>query len=148
MKAAGFILLALVFIGCNRKKVSLAAPVPQSLIVIPAEPVASPVKRVRRSAPPPPSNAMIQVSTPPLEFVKTPEEKQAMLEQIKASVARAESNLSILRSRQLNGSDARELGRVNSFLRQARTAEQSSDLVTARQYAQRAELLSVDLLNR
>jgi hypothetical protein len=80
--------------------------------------------------------------------VTTPEQRNTWAEQIRSSLARAEQNALALQTRMLTGPQKRELERVRSFIRQARTAERSHDYVTARNFAERAQVLSDDLLSR
>ena len=76
------------------------------------------------------------------------EERSTISEQIEASLRQAEQNAAALKGRSLPPAHQRDLGRVQSFIRQARAAEQARDYATARSYARRAEVLSRDLLNR
>ena len=141
--AAAIVLLAATT-ACNRKKIAVAPPPPPVITSAP-EKSAAPVRRVKRAPAPRPIE---RETTPPLESVRTEQEKREMLELIKGTIARAEANVAALRRRPLSADTARELGRVDSFLRQARAWEEANDLVAARVYAQRAELLSNDLLNQ
>ena len=129
--------------ACSKKK---TAVMPAPVVIAAPEKSSAPVKRARRT--PASRPAQERETTPPLESVRTQQERREMMELVKGSITRAEANVAALRKRSLTSDNARELGRVDSFLRQARLYEEANDLVTARQYAQRAELLSHDLLNR
>jgi hypothetical protein len=62
------------------------------------------------------------------------------------SLNRAQRNIAILHTRQLTPEQMRGISRVETFIRQAREARAQNDLVTARNFAERADLLSQDLM--
>lgn len=132
--------------GCSRRKKQsvLSPPAP----VVPTAP--------RRSTPVPavsqrPAQPKAEAPKPPAAVVEpltTPAQRNTWAEQIASSLQKAEQNAAALQSRNLRGEPLRALGRVQSFIRQAREAERAHDYVTARTFAQRAQVLSEDLLKR
>lgn len=78
----------------------------------------------------------------------TAEERHEYSRQIQASIERAERNIATLYTRRLTPEQTRGISRIESFLRQARDARTANDLATARNLAERADLLSQDLLRQ
>lgn len=139
---------AVLIAGCGRRTPVSAGPPPVVVNQPAPQPPPGPPQRSRRVPEPPPQAPREVLEPPVLESMRTPEERRDVIGRITASLGRAEGNLARLRGRQLNADSAREVARVESFIRQARAAMQSNDLMTAREYAQRAEVLSADLLER
>jgi hypothetical protein len=145
-------MLLTVTTGCSRRKKqsvqtppSVAAPVP--LAPTPPKRPASGAAATPR-APSPRVEIVPIPPTPPLEPVISPAQRSTWSEEIASSLQKAEQNAAALGSRNLNGSQKRELARIQSFIRQAREAERVHDFITARTLAQRAYVLSQDLVNR
>lgn len=150
MKGGGVVVaIAVLAAGCGKRNV---ATTPPPVVVSKPEPppATQPAKRSRRAAAAPPAQTAVPPAAipPALESMTTVEEKRDAVDRVNASISRAQANLATLRNRPLNPEDARQVARVDSFLRQARAAQQANDLITAREYAQRAEVLSQDLLKR
>jgi hypothetical protein len=153
MKAAALICAGLVMLtgsACSRRRNTVqAAPL---TVPVPATSVAP----KRTTAPPRPAvhpstvktaSAEEHPSIPVLEPLVSPEQRSTWSEEIEARLRQAEQNAASLRGRKLPAMQ-RDLERVQSFIRQARTAEQAHDYATARSYAERAEILSRDLMKR
>jgi hypothetical protein len=135
--------------GCSKRKASTIPPPPA--LTFPPDYHDVPAKRPARRTPreaavvSPPA----AVTTPPvLEAMTTEEERRAALQLVHLSLARAESNIAALRGREFGPEGIRDMARVQSFIQQTRSAVKANDLVTAREYALRAEILSEDLRKR
>jgi hypothetical protein len=153
MKLATVLVLAVVVLttsSCSRRNNRVqAVPLP-----VPATP-AAPGRPASAPAPAPaarPAAAKTlpapQPPAPVPEPLVTAEQRSSWSEEIEVTLRQAEQNAAALQGRSLPAARQRDLGRVQSFIRQARAAEKAHDYVTARSYAQRAEVLSRDLLNR
>jgi hypothetical protein len=66
---------------------------------------------------------------------------------VEASIRNAEQDLAAFLARQPSGA-AQQVELVRSLVRQARAAQSSNDLASARSFGQRAEILAADLLKR
>ncbi len=92
------------------------------------------------ATPPQPPAAPLQLGA-----ILTPEQRRALVEAIDASTARARHNLSVISIYHLTPSQTETANQIRSFLRQAQ-ATRDSDPEAARSLAERADLLSRDLL--
>ncbi len=99
-----------------------------------------PVPQPVAPAPPPAPAAPLQLGA-----MLTPEQRRALVEAIDASAARARHNLSVISIYHLTPSQTETANQIRSFLRQAQ-ATRDSDPEAARSLAERADLLSRDLL--
>lgn len=75
----------------------------------------------------------------------TPEQTQRLTQEINGSLSRTRRNLDAAIRHNLNDNQKESAGQVRVFLKQAQAA-QASDLEAARSLAERAEILSRDLL--
>jgi hypothetical protein len=66
---------------------------------------------------------------------------------VDSATARAENALLQVRNRKLTSDQQTTVNRVRTFIRQAREAKARGDLVNARNLAERADLLSRDLVS-
>ena len=89
-----------------------------------------------------------ELTPPALQAMTTPAERDALAKAAQASISRARSNLSTLKVRGSAAMRATEIGRVESFVRQAEEALRADRVSSARDLAHRAEVLSEDLLDR
>jgi hypothetical protein len=83
---------------------------------------------------------------PALGDIVPAESREQLLKDIEASLERAQRNIATLHSRPPTAEQARGIGRVEAFIRQARDSQATGDLTAARGLAMRADLLSEDLL--
>ncbi len=113
-------------------------PSPMPLQTAPSAP--APVTQPQ-PAPPQPAPA----PPPRLGTMLTPERQQALNQEIDRSLGRARRNLSALAGKSLDAAGREAARQVESFIQQAQTAR-ASDLEASRSLAERAELLSRDLL--
>jgi hypothetical protein len=110
---------------------SVVPPRPRG--VAPAEPGGT------RDAPVPPPE------TPVISPQLTAEEQSSAQRQTEQSLRAAEQILQSTLGRKLSGTQAELAERVRSFISQAREATHAGDVLRARNLAQKAELLSLDL---
>lgn len=75
----------------------------------------------------------------------TPERQQALSQEVDRSLSRARRNLAALAGKHLDAAGREAERQVKSFIQQAQTAR-ASDLEASRSLAERADLLSRDLL--
>jgi len=80
-----------------------------------------------------------------LTQILTPAEQEAHQKAIEAAIDNAEANLAKLAGQRLNASQQANVERAKSFIQQARQTR-ANDLATARSLAERADLLSQDLI--
>lgn len=112
-----------------------------------------PTRHRRRPSPMPVQSAPAPVEPPQpapaappvLGTMLTPERKLALNQEIDRSLARARSNLSSLAGKNVDAAGRETARQVQSFIHQAQTAR-ASDLEASRSLAERADLLSRDLL--
>lgn len=128
-------------------------PAPAAPAPAPSEPASEnashPVHHRAPAAPAPaPSAAPARpASAAPIQLgdMLSPDEQQKLSAAIDASVARANRNLAALSGRTLSSGQRETVNQIRSFLKQAENAR-STDLQAARSLAERADLLSRDLL--
>lgn len=84
---------------------------------------------------------------PKLEVILTAEERKEYDKRLDGAVDRAKVSLAAMQGKSLSGEQKEAVGRIQSFLAQAEQARQR-DLVSAVSLAERADLLSRDLLER
>jgi hypothetical protein len=122
----------------------------------PATPPAKPVpKPAPRNAPgasqPPPENPEPEhAARPPAPQISpqlSPADQAALEKKTNANVASAEKNLQQAYGRELNSGQHDLVEKINSFLGQAREATRAADWVRANNLAEKAYLLSVELVN-
>jgi hypothetical protein len=76
------------------------------------------------------------------------EQRAEYTRQIATNLAQAERNLAAARANPMPEAQARAAARVGSFIDQAREAESNNDVIAARGLAERARLLSEELVRR
>ena len=146
-------------IGCARK-----VPAPP-----PPPPVAAPPPTPRKSTPKPrtaeprtaapapaPKPPRTESATPPAPPAATPPpilgeivdpNNQAEIERaIQSSLERAQQNIARLHQRSPTPEQLRGIAQVETFIRQAQDARRTNDFSNARSLAERADVLSQDLL--
>jgi hypothetical protein len=108
-----------------------------------AEARASETPAVENHAPvvPPPAAA------PKLGQIFTPEESKDYARRLETSLDRVKNALVIIEGKSVNRQDKETIDRIKSFVAQAEQAR-NQDLVSAVSLAERADLLSRDLLDR
>jgi hypothetical protein len=141
--------------GCARRQASAPSPVPPPVATgapatsndqkrrTPAQPRTTP-PAPKAQAPSPGRTG--EAAAPVLAEMIPPEARRAMLRQIEAALERAQANIATLRGRTSTDGEARAIARVEMFVQQAREARSANDLTAARSIAERADLLSKDLL--
>ena len=131
------------------------APSPQEEPPKPEEPAAStapePVKKRPSPAGPrvqsPPAAApQAQAPAPQLRPMLSPEQRQQLDRTVTARLQRSRQAMAVLKTRQLSKEQANVLSQVSTFVQQAEEAR-STDLARASNLAERADVLSQDLLN-
>src|SRR5713226_9005054 len=164
MPSRQIVILALLFTmalgvsGCKKRTVHAAppavAPAP------PAQPVPTPstppeTPPVPAPAPPPvkPSPAKLRPPDPPkpappqISPRLSPQEQAAAERHTNEDINVAERNLQVAYGKQLNASQHDLVEKIRGFLGQAREAMRAADWVRARNLAQKAQVLSVELVN-
>lgn len=147
--------------GCKKRTVHAAPPVPapappaepappEPKPVTPPEPAPTPVPvasapkptpvKPRPTDPPKPAPPQI---TPGL----SPEEQAAAERRTNEDISAAERNLQTAYGKQLNAAQHDLVEKVRGFLGQAREAIRASDWMRARNLAQKAHVLSVELIH-
>ncbi|MCX6625533.1 MAG: hypothetical protein NTY38_31625 [Acidobacteria bacterium] len=94
------------------------------------------------AAPEPPN-----VAGPPLQLgtVLTPQQRSGYVRALDQSLAHAAADLALLKGKALNSDQTAALGRIASFINQARENRDADPALAAR-LAERAELLARDLV--
>ncbi|HLQ00424.1 MAG TPA: hypothetical protein VK156_04785 [Candidatus Limnocylindria bacterium] len=130
---------------------------PPNLKIAAPEVIALPV--VARTAPARPHNGMgpaqtgeteaadPRPTTPQLSPRMSPQEQAAAEKQTRADIGAAERNLRSALGRQLNPTQSDLVEKIRGFLRQAREAIRDSDWLRAKNLAQKAQVLSAELIN-
>jgi hypothetical protein len=125
---------------------------------IPSVPRSTSVPKKRTAPAPNPGNAPSAEATPsPVRSRTEPPagglgemvpyaEREETNRHIDAALYRARKNLAVLANRSLTAEQTKTLERVDILSRQAREARADNDLVNAKNLADRAEVLSQDLL--
>ncbi len=153
--------LALVASGCRKRTVSAAPPATHAPAAEPAPTVAPEKKPVSppesNSTPPslsvPPAKPEPAKSAPPkpappqISPRLTPEEEAAAERQTNEAINAAERNLQVAYGKQLNTAQHDLVEKIRGFLGQAREAMRAGDWIRARTLAQKAQVLSVELVN-
>ena len=96
-------------------------------------------------AAPTPSAPPAPITPPRLGTLLTPERQQALNQEIDQSLSRARRNLASLAGKNLDAAGREAQRQIQSFIEQAQKAR-ASDLEASRSLAERADLLSRDLL--
>ena len=153
MRCAVAVLAAVVLAGCSKRQPVVTAP-PPAPVPTPTQVQTPPSKRRTTQPAAPAAERTGTEQEPPaptprtLEALTTPEERNAQLQHIEASLKAAERNVVAVQTRGIAPRVPDDLARVQSLIRHARAAQAAHDLPSARSFAQRAEILSADLLNR
>ena len=147
------IFLLAVASGCSGKKSTqtVGSQPTRRIELQPKKRAKAPTKKTTTAAvvSPTPTRPPAEESVPPaLQAMTTPEEHDALAKAAMHSIVRARNNLSVLKVRGSAAMRAHEIGRVESFVRQAEAALDAHRVTSARDLAERAEVLSQDLLNR
>jgi hypothetical protein len=116
-------------------------PPPPSLVVPPPNP--TPVKPRPAPAEPPPTP---KPDAPQISPQLTPEEQAEAERLTKKDIDTAENNLQVAYGKQLNATQHDLVEKVRGFLGQSREAIRASDWVRAKNLAQKARVLSVELV--
>ncbi len=154
--------LALVVSGCKKRTVHAAPPaVSTAPPEEPASPAAAPAE-VKPETPPetapapattpapvaPPAKPAPPRPVPPqISPQISPEEQAAAERRTYEDIRVAERNLQVAYGKQLNAAQHDLVEKIRGFLGQAREAIRASDWVRARNLAQKARVLSVELVN-
>ncbi len=77
----------------------------------------------------------------------SPKEQAAYEKRTNAAIAAAEKNLQTSYGKQLNAAQSDLLEKIRGFLGQAREAMRAGDLLRAQNLAEKAQVLSVELVN-
>ncbi|HUS07698.1 MAG TPA: hypothetical protein VMZ52_15435 [Bryobacteraceae bacterium] len=96
---------------------------------------------------PPAGAAPLQLSGPKLVQILSPEEARDYVRRLDGALERIKSGLAVIQGKALNQGQKEEADRIKSFVAQAEQAR-DQDLVSAVSLAERADLLSRDLLER
>jgi hypothetical protein len=86
-------------------------------------------------------------TAPQLGQVLSPQQQQSYARAIDVSLSRAKQALAVLATRRLSDSLKAEMSRIESFVKQAEQYR-ATDLITAKNLAERADLLARDLVGR
>jgi hypothetical protein len=118
----------------------------------PAKPAPKPAPRNAPGAsqPPPENPEPEHAARPPAPQISpqlSPADQAALEKKTNANVASAEKNLQQAYGRELNSGQHDLVEKINSFLGQAREATRAADWVRANNLAEKAYLLSVELVN-
>jgi len=155
-------ILALVVSGCKKRTVHAAPPAvntappeePASPAAAPAEvkpetPSETPPAPATTPAPvaPPAKPAPPRPVPPQISPQISPEEQAAAERRTYEDTRVAERNLQVAYGKQLNAAQHDLVEKIRGFLGQAREAMRASDWVRARNLAQKARVLSVELAN-
>ena len=152
LSAAAAVLAVAALDSCHRGTSSPPAasipPVPRST---PAPrkrpaPVANPGNAPSAEAAPPPVRSRTEPPAAGLGEMLPTAEREETIRRIDAALYRARKNLAVLANRSLTAEQTKNVERVDILSRQAREARAANDLVTAKNLADRAEVLSEDLL--
>lgn len=156
MRAAVALVLIGVTAGCSKK--APVPPPPPPPQVRTATPATTPPAKARTSPQPAaaPKPAKPESATPPAPAARTTApvlgeiirpESQAEIERfVQASLDRAQQNIARLHQRSPSPEQLRGIAQVEVFIRQAQDARRTNDLSNARSLAERADVLSQDLL--
>jgi len=123
---------------------------PNLTVPTPAPP--PPRTRSRRASPPEPDPAATEPASPKPEPPRispryTAAEEAAFREQTNRSITKAEGNLQRVSGRRLNAAQNDMAEKIRGFLGQAREAAQAGDWFRAQNLANKAEVLSQELVN-
>ncbi len=87
------------------------------------------------------------VLSPQLEVILTPEQNRDYTKRIESALDRARNAVQLIQAKSLNSAQKDTVSRIQSFIAQAEQARMQ-DLVSSLSLAERADLLSKDLLER
>ncbi|MBI3661513.1 MAG: hypothetical protein HY234_00460 [Acidobacteria bacterium] len=133
-------------------KPAIPAPAPLPELVVPSVKKSSPRSTTPRTAP-------VPVETPPAETTPpkpapprmsprlTPNEQAEYERKTNAAIAAAEKNLQTAYGKQLNAAQSDLVEKIRGFLAQAREATRAGDWLRALNLAQKAQVLSVELVS-
>lgn len=148
--------LTLASLGCKKRRVHAAPPAASPAPPTRAQPE-TPPEAAPATTPPalvvpppktaPPKPAPPKPAPPQISPRLSPAEQAAAERQTKEDISGAERNLQVAYGKQLNAAQHDLLEKIRSFLGQAREAIRASDWVRARNLAQKALVLSVELVN-
>jgi outer membrane biosynthesis protein TonB len=120
------------------------APAPVTPAPKPAPRPSSPPKPAPTPAPEP---AAPKVAPPQISPRLSPDELTEYRQKTEAAIATSEANLKRAYGRQLNAAQLDLVEKIRGFLAQAQDAKRASDWIRARNLAEKAQVLSVELVN-
>ncbi len=125
----------------------VAPPPLAEIIAAPKMPIAPPKPSNERSASQHEPESVDHTPAPQIVPQMSPSEQQNYERQASTDASVAQDNLVRAEERQLNGTQRDLRDKVLSFLKQSREAGKAGDWIAAQNFAQKARLLSVQLLN-
>jgi len=135
-----------------------AATIPNSPVSIPDVPAPpAPKPPARKTTPTPPPSVATPTTPPPtqqqqpptrLGQIYTPEEQREYNRIIDESLNRVKRLLDALARKNLSADQQVEVSRITNFQKLAEQSRDSQDLLTAKNFAQRADTLAQDLFGR
>jgi len=126
-------------------EIALAYPASQPLtLVIPAARPVPPRPRTSASEPEPEAT---KPEAPTLSPQLSPNEQAAAERDTRKDILAAEGNLQVAYGKQLNSAQKDLAEKIRGFVAQSREAMRASDWVRARNLAQKARVLSIELIN-
>ncbi len=151
------LLLAIGISGCKKRTVHAAPPAPAPANpqpTAPNPPASESKPETPESAPspptlvvPPPKTIPPKPAPPQISPRLSPEEQAAAERKTYEDIGTAERNLQVAYGKQLNAAQHDLVEKIRGFLGQAHEAIHASDWVRARNLAQKAVVLSVELIN-
>jgi hypothetical protein len=152
LSAATAVLAAAALNSCHRATKSnpippspRAAPLPRKTEPRKRTPAPVTIPPAETPRTPPPARSS-EAPAPSLGEMVTNADREETSRHIDAALDRARKNLAVLANHSLTAEQTKNVERVGILSRQAREARAANDLVTARNLADRAEVLSQDLL--
>ncbi len=122
----------------------IAAP---EVIALPVVARTAPVRPHNGTGPAQPGETDPRPTTPQLSPRMSPQEQAAAEKQTREDIGAAERNLRSALGRQLNPTQSDLVEKIRGFLGQAREAIRDSDWLRAKNLAQKAQVLSAELIN-
>ena len=123
------------------------APAPIAPAAKPTSPRATSTTKPAPTPAPEPPPAAPKVAPPQISPRLSPAESVEYQKKTEEAIAAAERNLQRSYGRQLNAAQVDMVEKIRGFLAQAREASRAADLIRARNLAEKAQVLSVELVN-
>jgi len=157
--------------GCNKKPVQAAPPIaPLPVEATPSQTDAKPIEETKtetktepppelvvppprtptRTTPPPakpPEPEPARPAAPTMTPRMTPQQQAALEKKTRDDISTAERNLTRVNNRPLNDAQKDMVEKIRGFLGQSRDAIRANDWVRAQNLAQKAQVLSIELVN-